>query len=260
MLMTYCLKYIIAFAAVTFVSACSIKEDRSDCPCSLTVTLHETTEEVMISGWSDGRRIINDILKPNDKEYTAKYRVPRGRCEISALKGYEEFVLSDDVLLIPEGSQMSCLYACASEVDTDCETAECKVNFKKNHVKVNLSFSDTDTGLSPYDIQVRSNVAGIDMKTLSPVMGNFICTPEIKDGKGYEFVIPRQIDESLSIDLMRGNEKYDTIALGRIIASAGYDWTADELADIDLVIDLPRGEISITVSGWDGPFSTTVTI
>ena len=59
---------------------------------------------------------------------------------------------------------------------------------------------------------------------------------------------------------MRGNEKYDTIALGRIIASAGYDWTADELADIDLVIDLPRGEISITVSGWDGPFSTTVTI
>ena len=25
----------------------------------------------MISGWNDGRRIINDILKPDDKEYTA---------------------------------------------------------------------------------------------------------------------------------------------------------------------------------------------
>lgn len=52
--MTFCLKYIIALAAVAFVSACSIKEDRSDCPCILTVTLYETAEEVMISGWNDG--------------------------------------------------------------------------------------------------------------------------------------------------------------------------------------------------------------
>ena len=245
---------------IVTIASCSIKEDRSDCPCVLTVTLHETTGKVMISGWNDGRRIINDILKPDDKEYTAKYRVPRDRCGISAFRGYEELVLSNDVLLIPEGNQMSCLYASASVVDTDRETAEYEVSFKKNHVKVNLSFSDSDTGLSPYDIQVRSNVAGIDMKTLSPVMGNFVCTPEIKDGKGYEFVVPRQIDESLSIDLMRGNEKYDTIALGSIIASTGYDWAADDLADIDLVIDLPKGEISITVSGWDGPFSTTIII
>ena len=245
---------------IVSIASCSIKEDRSECPCVLTVTLHETTGKVMISGWSDGRRIINDILKPDDKECTAKYRVPRDRCGISAFRGYEELVLSNDVLLIPEGSQMSCLYACASVIDTDSETAVYKVNFKKNHVKVNLSFRNSDTELCPYDIQVRGTVAGIEMKTLSPVRGNFVCTSETNDGKGYEFVIPRQIDESLSIDLMRGNEKYDTIALGRIIASAGYDWTADELADIDLVIDLPRGEISITVSGWDGPYSTTVTI
>ena len=245
---------------IVSIASCSIKEDRSECPCVLTVTLHETTGKVMISGWSDGRRIINDILKPDDKECTAKYRVPRDRCVISAFRGYEELVLSNDVLLIPEGSQMSCLYACASVIDTDSETSVYKVNFKKNHVKVNLSFRNSDTGLCPYNIQVRGTVAGIEMKTLSPVRGSFVCTPETNDGKGYEFVIPRQMDESLSVDLMRGNEKYDTIALGRIIASTGYDWTADELADIDLVIDLPRGEISITVSGWDGPFSTTVTI
>ena len=245
---------------IVVVASCSIKEDRSACPCVLTVSLQETTENVMISGWNDENKIIYDILKPDGKECPIKYRVPRDRCEISAIIGYEELVLSDDVLLIPEGSQMSCLYACASVVDTDSETAECEVNFKKNHVKVNLSFRNSDTALCPYDIQVRGTVAGIEMKTLSPVRGNFVCTPETNDGKGYEFVIPRQMDESLSVDLMRGNEKYDTIALGSIIASTGYDWTADELADIDLVIDLPMGEISITVSGWDGPFSTTVTI
>lgn len=245
---------------IVAVASCSIKEDRSGCPCVLTVSLQETTENVVVSGWNDENKIIYDILKPDGKECSIKYRVPRDRCKISAIIGYEDLVLSDDVLLIPEGSQMSCLYACASVIDTDSETAVYKVNFKKNHVKVNLSFRNSDTELCPYDIQVRGTVAGIEMKTLSPVRGNFVCTSETNDGKGYEFVIPRQIDESLSIDLMRGNEKYDTIALGRIIASAGYDWTADELADIDLVIDLPRGEISITVSGWDGPFSTTVTI
>lgn len=245
---------------IVAVASCSIKEDRSGCPCVLTVSLQETTENVVVSGWNDENKIIYDILKPDGKECSIKYRVPRDRCKISAIIGYEELVLSDEILLIPEGSQMSSLYACASVVDTDSETAECEVNFKKNHAKVNLRFRDSDAGLSPYDIQVRSNVSGIEMKTLSPVMGNFICTPEIKNGKGYEFVIPRQIDESLSINLMRGNEKFDTIALGSIIASTGYDWTADALADIDLVIDLPKGEISITVSGWDGPFSTTIII
>lgn len=247
-------------ATIVAVASCSIKEDRSGCPCVLTVSLQETTENVVISGWNDENKIIYDILKPGGKDCSIKYRVPRGRCEMSAIIGYEGLVLSDEMLFIPEGGQMTCLYASASVIDTDRETTEHDVSFKKNHVKVNLSFKDTDTGLSPYDIQVRSNVAGIDMKTLSPIMGNFVCTPEIKDGKGYEFVIPRQIDESLSIDLMRGDEKYDTIAMGSIIASTGYDWTADALADIDLVIDLPKGEISITVSGWDGPFSTTIII
>ena len=152
------------------------------------------------------------------------------------------------------------LYAYASDVAADGETAECRVDFRKNYVKVNLCFSGSETGLCPYDLLVRSNVAGLEMRTLAPVIGKFACVPEISGGKGYQFIIPRQIDETLSIDLMRGIEIYDTIILGRIIASTGYDWTAEDLADIDLVIDLSKGEISITVSGWDGPFSTTITI
>lgn len=43
--------------------------------------------------------------------------------------------------------------------------------------------------------------------------------------KGYEFLIPRQI-----------------------------------VADINLVIDLPKDEISIMVSGWDGPFDYSAII
>lgn len=247
-------------ATVVSIASCSIKEDRSGCPCVLTVNMQDAAGKVMMNGWNDGNRIIYDILEPDSNEITVKYRVPRGRCEMSAIRGYEGLVLSDDVLLIPEGRQMTCLYAGASVIDTYRETAEYDVSLKKNHAKVSFRFSDSKTGLCPYDIQVRGNVAGIEMKTLAPVRGDFICTPDINTGKGYEFVIPRQMDETLSMELMRENGKYETIALGNIIASTGYDWNADDLADIDLVIDLPKGEVFITVSGWDGPVATTITI
>lgn len=258
--MKYVLKYIMMLTAITAVSACSIKEDRSVCPCMLTVDLPAITAKVMINCWNSEYKIIDDVLELDGEKCTRKYHVPRGSCTVSVVRGYENLVVSDEVLLIPEGKQMSCLYASASDVATDGETAEYSVDFKKNYVKVSLCFSDRESGLCPYDLIVRSNVSGLEMRTLAPVIGTFTCVPEISDGKGYQFIIPRQIDETLSIDLMRGIEIYDTITLGRIIASTGYDWTAEELADIDLVIDLPKGEISITVSGWDGPFSTTITI
>lgn len=258
--MKYVLKYIMMLAAIAAVPACSIKEDRSSCPCMLTVDFPEAAAKVMMNCWNQERRIIDDVLELDGEKCIRKYHVPKGSCTVSAIEGYEGLEVSGEVLLIPEGKQMSCLYACASDVATDGETAEYKVDFKKNYVKVNLCFSGSETGLCPYDLLVRSNVAGLEMRTLSPVAGTFMCTPEISEAKGYQFIIPRQLDETLSIDLMQGAEIYDTIILGRIIASTGYDWTAEELADIDLVIDLPKGEISITVSGWNGPFSTTIII
>ena len=258
--MKYVLKYIMMLAAIAAVPACSIKEDRSSCPCMLTVDFPAAAAKVMMNCWSQGHRIIDDVLEPDGEKCIRKYHVPKGSCTVSAIKGYEGLEVSGEVLLIPEGKQMACLYACASDVATDGETAEYSVDFKKNYVKVSLCFSDSETGLCPYDLIVRSNVAGLEMRLLAPVIGTFTCTPEIVDGKGYQFIIPRQLDETLSIDLMRGTEIYDTITLGRIIASSGYDWTAEALADIDFVIDLSKREISITVSGWDGPFSTTITI
>lgn len=258
--MKYVLKYIMMLAAIAAVPACSIKEDRSSCPCMLTVDFPEAAAKVMMNCWNQERRIIDDVLELDGEKCIRKYHVPKGSCTVSAIEGYEGLEVSGEVLLIPEGKQMSCLYACASDVATDGETAEYKVDFKKNYVKVNLCFSGSETGLCPYDLLVRSNVAGLEMRTLAPVIGTFTCTPEISEAKGYQFIIPRQLDETLSIDLMQGAEIYDTIILGRIIASTGYDWTAEELADIDLVIDLSKREISITVSGWDGPFSTTIII
>lgn len=258
--MKYVLKYIMMLAAIAAVPACSIKEDRSSCPCMLTVDFPEAAAKVMMNCWNQERRIIDDVLELDGEKCIRKYHVPKGSCTVSAIEGYEGLEVSGEVLLIPEGKQMSCLYACASDVATDGETAEYKVDFKKNYVKVNLCFSGSETGLCPYDLLVRSNVAGLEMRTLAPVIGTFTCTPEISEAKGYQFIIPRQLDETLLIDLMQGAEIYDTIILGRIIASTGYDWTAEELADIDLVIDLSKREISITVSGWDGPFSTTIII
>ena len=61
--MKYVLKYIMMLAAIAAVPACSIKEDRSSCPCMLTVDFPEAAAKVMMNCWNQERRIIDDVLE-----------------------------------------------------------------------------------------------------------------------------------------------------------------------------------------------------
>ena len=44
----------------------------------------------------------------------------------------------------------------------------------------------------------------------------------------------------------------DRLPLGEYIARSGYDWTAEDLADVNVALDLEMQQVMITVSGWDG--------
>ena len=44
----------------------------------------------------------------------------------------------------------------------------------------------------------------------------------------------------------------DRLPLGEYIARSGYDWTAENLADVNVALDLEMQQVMITVSGWDG--------
>ena len=134
-----------------------------------------------------------------------------------------------------------------------------------------MSFTLGDEGYSsPYDIEVWGNVAGVSAWDLMPVKGDFRYAPVQKNGV-YQVRVPRQEDNSLELVMVEMPDQVghdgrfpvgagddceravvDRLPLGEYIARSGYDWTAEDLADINVALDLEVQQVMITVSGWDG--------
>ena len=69
----------------------------------------------------------------------------------------------------------------------------------------------------------------------------FMSSCSIKEGQG-------------RVSLLDDGERVvvDRLPLGEYIARSGYDWTAEDLADVNVALDLEMQQVMITVSGWDG--------
>ena len=237
-------KILIGIAGLVALCSCSVKEDRSDCPCWITVTADKTTS---LSAWYGSQKILD-----NHSGGLVDHTVPRGIVDI---------VASEGSFTAPEGEQMGELFAQLQHLDTDGEFASTGIELKKQFAMVSLDFKDEDDGRAGYDLLVTGTVSGADIHTLAPVEGRFRCVPNpITDGRGYAFRAPRQKDESLTLQLQAEGETVDTIPLGELIRKAGFDWTRESLGDVAILCDLPARTFTITVMEWDGPVVLNITI
>ena len=100
--------------------SCSVKEDRGDCPCYLTV---DAERAVSVDGWFGARSLFNVNGGFVDRQ------VPRGIVDIVASHGR---------FSVPEGQQMDSLFARRISVDTDGESAYARVTLCKNFARIGL--------------------------------------------------------------------------------------------------------------------------
>ena len=223
--------------------SCSVKEERGDCPCYLTVDAERT---VSVDGWFGARSLFNVNGGFVDRQ------VPRGIVDIVASHGR---------FSVPEGQQMDSLFARRIPVDTDGESAYARVTLCKNFATIELDFKDEDDGRTDYDLLATGTISGVDVRSLNPVEGSFSFVPEPNtDGRGYAFRVPRQKDETLKLLLSKDGNIVETIDLGYLIAKTGFDWKAESLGDIAILCDLPAHTFTITVKDWDGPVIFNITI
>ena len=193
-----------------------------------------------------------------------EYEVPRGSVGVSAValgrdfstplrsarndklkSGYE-----GDQIRILVGEQMDSLYGFFKMYHTRCESVLCDVDLHKEFCTVSFTLGDEGYS-SPYDIEVWGNVAGVSAWDLIPVKGDFRYAPMQKNGV-YQVRVPRQVDNSLELVMLEDSEIVDRLPLGEYIVRSGYDWTAEDLADVNVALDLEMQQVMITVSGWDG--------
>ena len=267
-------------AGMLLLSSCSVKEDRSGCPCWMTVEMPDMVGH-------DGGQVDNDDcvvlrLRGNSDEdevdysyqvtesvrvdaEVLEYEVPRGSVGVSVIEmpdrvGYDGIVGHDgDEVRIPVGEQMDSLYGYFRMFYTRCESVLCDVELHKEFCTVSFTLGD-EGYVSPYDLEVWGNVAGVSAWDLMPLEGDFRFAPSPEDGV-YRVRVPRQLDASLELVMLEMPDQaghdgegavVDRLPLGEYIARSGYDWAAEDLADVHIALDMEKQQVMITVSDWDG--------
>jgi len=236
-------KIIIGILGLAALVSCSVKEDRSDCPCWITVIADKA---ISLSAWYGNQRILD-----NHGGGLEDHTVPRGIVDLVA--SYGSFT-------VPEGEQMTELFAQLQHLNTNGETALTGIELQKQFATVYMDFKDEDDGRTGYDILIYGNYVGADIRTLAPVGGNFRCIPEEAPERGYMFRVPRQKDDSLSAVLSYNGNAVETIPVGELIRKAGFDWTSQSLGDVSILADLPAHTFTITIMEWEGPVTFEITI
>lgn len=261
-----CLGWFCAFS-------CSIREDRSNCPCLLSLDLREVPaavpEEAFPVRWhlSQGDYTDAGLLSMDDCSAGLFHVVvPRGGAQVYAVTGDEG--LFDEGLEIAPGHGCPPVRLWTATLDAGGETATALVRLHKIHCRLSIRFSGSPAP-RPYRLVIEGNIAGFDASG-SPLPGTFRCSPDLIRTDEYAVHLPRQTDDSLLLHICAGDEPGSpdgaeatplrTFALGHIIAASGYEWTAPDLEDLGLDLDFAASTLTLRTDRWTRtlPFEITI--
>ena len=250
-----------------------ILEDRGDCPCFLFFDIQnarefKNTEEVYAAAFQVPETGL--YVKPTtnvydivSQEFYFKLK-KRGNWGGYAVCGHYGANLQDETdWVVPEGSEFVPLYRFDWQTEGFEESKVLPVEFIKEYSRVLIRFKHFDQfstveGQFPFEVMIRSNTCGINALTGLPVRGAYLFKPEEEMGGEFRFILPRQADNALTMELwVKEGIGYwqeglaDTFNLWRMFNEAGsIDWTEKNLPDIELEIDYVERTYTVNVVEW----------
>lgn len=245
-------------ALLVTVLSCSIKEDRTGCPCLLTVDLSETLDvsqtppsrwahDLVVLVFPEGGGVLQKRISYQEALPEYEFRVPKGEVDVSGLLGLDEGILSGSTVRCPEGSQSDPLFLSFRRVPCYGEEARTMLRMFKQYTNVEIF------GLDSFDYQMVASAgsSGLDLLSGRALEGVFrfgiAC-----DAEGVcRFRLPRQENDDLKILMFDRDGRLDnSIPLGKYLTGIGYDWDAPSLSDVSIHIDFVTASIGITIGDW----------
>ncbi len=232
-------------------AGCSVKEDRSVCPCRLVLDFSEVDTTLLSyadveitsqDGYLFEERIESDGFSP---EYMVT--VPRRQLQLCVWNGREGFEYGDG-LRIPYGEEAPEVYFHSSAIDAECEKLREVVRMRKNHCRMTVVMKGED--VNPVAVSIIGNVDGYAADG-RPTSGSFRCSSEVASDGSCTVVLPRQNDNSLIMELEDGSGVLKKFPIGEYIAESGYDWTAPDLVDITVGLDFAVTHLTLVIQGWE---------
>lgn len=271
------IKYTILLAVVTaLLPSCRslVLEDRLDCPRFLffnaqNAEAFEEYESVYVTVFNHpgGYFIDRDTTRLKAIQNYEFYFTLRHEL---AVKGYgmlgfnAETVDPDGVTWrIAPGKDSDPLFRFAYQAPTQEESFIVPVEFVKDHSKVDVQFVGIETfedagGQFPFTISVTGNTCGIDALTGVPVRGPFEYAPKEDRIGHFSFVLPRQADNALRMEIYGKPDVYDREGLidsfdfsKILVEQGGITWEEKNLPDLQITIDYQELKVSVTVIEWE---------
>jgi len=166
--------------------------------------------------------------------------------------------------VVEEGTNFVPLFRFAyDKIPTKEESVLIPVEFVKDYCRVSIHFTNFDQfesagGRFPFRLSISGHTIGIDAVTGIPVKGVFRYEPEEEASGTYRFIVPRQADHSLKMELYGipelGQEEglADSYNLWNIFREQkDFSWEAKNLADVNLEFDYTEAKFRISVAEWE---------
>lgn len=210
-------------------------------------------------------------------KWSYRYLVPKGDIDLAVAYSADglagELNSSGRWIEIDEGRPCPSIWTCCEKVSARADRVTVPVRLHKNFCRIDIQVRDVDGEEFPFKLRVRGNVNGYGLDG-KPARGAFLCDAERSEtesagsgtesdgddsgtasestgyGHGYAVTVPRQTDDSLTLEIVTDDGVAKSFAIGNYIASSGYDWTSADLKDICLEIDYARTVISFTIDKW----------
>lgn len=223
---------------------CSVKEDRDDCPCLLTIDSGQAVEGSMVLNIVHS---VQGVVSQGETTIgTAVYEVPRGIVGVYAYCNGDGWTISSDgtAVSLSEGSEPGYIYAHSNLVDCYGEQASDTVSMRKQWCTITIL---TEAPEETAGSVVEGKWNGFSLTDFSATPGDFSCPLRQISEHFMEVRVTRQGDNSLVLSTGNGQ----TYAIGEAIEEAGYDWTRSSLDDINLSLSDVCVEVEIVPIDWE---------
>lgn len=232
--------------ALATISSCSIKTDRSDCPCRLSIVMDNPQRPVEMSLFRDGLPVMERTIEENEFQ--------EGVCVVDVVRGKYVFSIIYGRNPVPEGEQCDSLYAWSSMemTNVNCEEATIYPLLHKQFATIFIELTSLGEDLSSLEILLTGDVIGISPEELEPVQGRFLCVPEKQSDNEFSVRVPRQRQgyNTLKANLSIDGKVLAVLPVGEYIDNTGYDWTNEDLGDVYVNISCMETEFGIEVTDW----------
>ena len=252
------------------LSCIIVKEDRRDCPCTLAVEMRSLPVYPVLL-YADGRPAGKAL-----RDTCLSVMVPRGpRAVLAAVAGVSPGVpdipagsvpgasvgvasgMSALEVRIPYGSESPPLYAWSAVADCSGDTGSVTVRLFRHFCNLVLDVVSPPGWAKPFQAAVRGEVDGWSLTSSAPTAGPFRCMLS----SGYTCRLPRQRPGSeLWLDIVMPEGVVRTFPLGAVLLRSGYDWTAADLPDIGLRLDLSVTQITLSYGVFSEVFPLEIVI